>query len=207
MAIGTIWYIRQVLEDQVVPVLPAWIVLSGTLTLSFLTYLTSSNPSFVTNIANFTGAISADAIMVVLYVRTKIRGGTITLSPFQKKCLKAAFWIATLWITFVFLGRTFHPSSVILAQFLQVTPNVLMQIVMIIGYSVMIHKLWHSPKNTDSFVLWVFIGLSCVFGLYTAIMRVDWLAILYALRGGICASITVWAMIRIERRTSKIVTA
>jgi len=186
---GGTWYIVQILRKEITPVFAAWIVLGGTLCLSFATYWTNPAKSLVSNAANAAAAFEGLATLVVLAIQNMKSHEKISFSPFQKFCLKVSALIAALWVTIVW---GFHGTGFI--------PNVLTQLLMIIGYVVMVPRLWNATKNTDSYVLWSCIGLSCLFGLYTAAVSGDKLAVLYASRGFIASATIVCLMYRADRK-------
>ncbi len=186
---GGTWYIVQIVKGTIHPQLAAWIVLGGTLCLSFATYWTNPSRSIVSNVANAVAALEGFATLVVLVIRDMRSREKISFTPFQKFCLKASAFIAILWVVIVW---GFHGTGLV--------PNVLTQVLMIIGYIMMIPKLWNAKKNTDSYVLWSCIGLSCLFGLYTAVVSRDNLAILYATRGLIASTTIVYLMYRADRK-------
>lgn len=186
---GGTWYISQILRGSIKPVLAAWIVLGTTLCLSYATYWTNPRRSVLGNIANGAAAIEGLATLIVLIVQSMQNHENISFSPFQKLCLKASALIACVWVISVW---GLHKSGTI--------PNVLTQILMVIGYIVMIPKLWNATKNTDSYVLWSCIGLSCLFGLYTAVELRDNLGILYTLRGVVASTTVVCLMYRADRK-------
>ena len=79
-----------------------------------------------------------------------------------------------------------------------VIPNVLTQILLIISYSMLIVKFSNAQKNTESMVTWWCVFLSSVVGIYTAHMKGDSLAYLYAVRSTVMCGILVYTLHRID---------
>jgi hypothetical protein len=190
--VGTIWYIYVAIKgDKVRPVLASWIVLSGTMTLSFATYWTSPRHSLISNASNAASVFSTLAILVTVWWLNLRNGGSIQFSRFQKWCLGisgliAAFWVAIVW--------GLHGTGIV--------PNILTQILMIVGYVVTAEKIWHATKNTESLFTWSCIMIASAIALYTAIVSSDILALVYATRATVASATIVWLMYRIERRTA-----
>ncbi len=188
--VGTFWYVTLVLlRIKIRPVLASWIVLAGTMTLSFATYWTSPRHSLVSNACNAASVISTLAILgAVIWIHWKT-GGELRFSLFQKWCLGVSASIAALWITLVWgLHRT------------GTVPNVMTQILMLIGYLVTAEKLWRATKNTESFFTWGCIMIASAIALYTAWVSRDVLAGLYATRATLASATIVVLMYRLERR-------
>lgn len=189
MAVGTIWYIFCIVRKSIEPVLSSWIVLAGAMTLSFVTYLTTPKANFVSNIANTVGVASTLSTLATLVYFQIIRKEKIQFTPFQKKSLLSAGSIAIFWVVIVFgFGKT------------GLIPNILTQILMIIGFLATAQKLWCSTKNTEPFLTWIFIGVSCTLALYVAYVYRDGLAMLFATRGALSTLILVWLMHRANNR-------
>ena len=192
ITVGTIWYIYVAIKgDKVKPVLASWIVVCGTMVLSFTTYWTSPKHSIVSNASNVAGVISTVGILItVLWLNLK-NEGVIHFSRFQKGSLAAASVIATFWVIIVWgFNRTgFYP-------------NILTQILMLVGYFVTAEKLWQATKNTESLFTWTTIMIGSAIALYTGIVSRDTLATLYATRATVTSATIVWLMYRIELKNS-----
>lgn len=190
IAIGTAWYIYQtVYGSKVKPVLASWIVLAGTMTLSYATYWTTPKPSLVANACNGVSVLSTIGALGAAYWYSKRAGKSVQFSPFQVRCLQAAAIIATLWIILVWgLSKS------------GLMPNVLTQVLMIVGYLVTAEKLWHAKENTESVLTWSAIALASGIAIYTAWVSADPLAGLYSVRAFVAATTIVLLMWRIELR-------
>jgi len=189
--VGTTWYIFAALKGtKVKPVLPSWIVMSGTMTLSFATYWTSPKHSLISNAINAVSVLSTGAILIVAIYLHFRNGDSVRFSRFQKWCLWISAFIAAFWIIAVWgLKGT------------GIVPNILTQILMLIGYLVTIQKIWGAPKNTESLFTWWCLVIASIIGLYTGIVSHDGLAILYAARATLASATLVWIMHRIERKS------
>lgn len=186
---GTSWYIWLVIRIKVRPTLASWIVFSGTMLLSFSTYWTSPTRSLVSNAANAAGVLSTVSILSVVWFCHWQRGGKLSFTSFQKWSLLTAGLIALLWVVLVWGLRGTG-----------VLPNILTQVLMIIGYLVTVQKLWRAKSNTESYGLWGCLLLASVVGLYTGLVSKDNLAILYCSRATVATATIVWLMYRIEKR-------
>lgn len=193
--VGTIWYIYLALSGKKVkPVLAAWIVNSVATILSFATYWTAPKHSFVSNAYNFTSMFTINAILFASLILMRREKKGLSFSPFQTKCLWGSALIAILWVVLVW---GFRGTGIV--------PNILMQIMMLIGYFVIGERILTSGKNTESLISWWCIVSASLAGMVTAAMSNDWLASLFAGRTFFGSLVLVLLMHRLERR-SKVLT-
>lgn len=142
--VGTIWYIYLALSGKKVkPVLAAWIVNSVATILSFATYWTAPKHSFVSNAYNATSILTINAILVAAVILMRREKKGLSFSPFQIKCLWCSALITIFWIVLVW---GFRGTGIV--------PNILMQVMMLIGYFVIAERLWRAPANTESLFAW-----------------------------------------------------
>ena len=176
MMIGTFWYIAAVVKgnDKIKPVLATWIVLAGTMTLAFATYWTSPKHSLVSNAGNATGVVSTISILSVIVWFSLKRDIKLAFSEFQKWCLAIAAIIAAFWAILVW---GFGGTGII--------PNVLTQILMLVGYIATGERLMKADRNTEPFFFWTCIMVSGAFAIFVAVKSIDPLAYIYAIRGSL----------------------
>jgi hypothetical protein len=189
--VGTVWYLYLALNEiKVKPVLASWIVLSGTMTLSFATYWTTPGHSLVNNACNAISIVSVGSILVAALWLNSKHGKGVSFSGFQKGCLYVSGVIVMIWAVLVW---GFKGTGVI--------PNILTQVLMLIGYFVTAEKLWHAKSNSESLFLWWCILFAGFAALYTGIVSHDYLATIYAGRTIFGTAILIWLMYRAERRS------
>jgi hypothetical protein len=189
--VGTIWYIYLALSGKKVkPVLAAWIVNSVATILSFATYWTAPKHSFVSNAYNATSILTINAILVASLILMRREKKGLSFSPFQIKCLWCSALITIIWVVLVW---GFHGTGTV--------PNVLMQVMMLIGYFVIAERLWRATANTESLFTWWCIVLASLAGMVTAAMSHDWLASLFAGRTLFGSFTLVLLMHRAEYRS------
>jgi lipid-A-disaccharide synthase-like uncharacterized protein len=187
--VGTFWYIRLALKgEKVKPVLASWVVIGGTMTLSFATYWTTPRHSLVSNACNAISVLSTGSILITAAWLTMQQRKGLSFSKFQKICLWISLAIAIFWIVLVW---GFKGTGIV--------PNILTQILMLIGYLVTAEKLWHATSNSESLFTWWCILLAGVVALYTGIASHDRLVILYAARTTFGTVVLIWLMYRAER--------
>lgn len=195
--VGTIWYIYLALKGvKVKPVLASWVVIGGTMALSFATYWTTPNRSLVSNACNAISVLSTGSILITALWLAMRQGKKLSFTSFQKGCLWTSLAIAVLWIVLVW---GFKGTGII--------PNILTQVLMLIGYLVTAEKLWHAKGNSESLFTWWCILLAGITALYTGIVSHDKLVILYAARTTFGTVILVWLMYRAENKTKVIQTS
>ena len=190
---GTVWYVVLALREiKVKPVLASWVVIFGTMTLSFATYWTTPNHSLIANACNAISILSTGAILVVAIVLNRRYGKGLTFSSFQKKSLWASLVIALIWVALVW---GFHGTGIV--------PNVMTQVLMLIGYGVTAEKLWYAKGNNESMFTWWCILVAAMVALYTGIVSKDKLVILYASRTTFGTVVLIYLMHRAEKRTGR----
>lgn len=188
--VGTIWYIYLALSGKKVkPVLAAWIVNSVATTLSFATYWTAPRHSFVSNVYNATSVLAVNAILVAALILVRREKKGLSFNLFQIRCLWGSALIAAFWVVLVW---GFNGTGIV--------PNILMQVMMLIGYFVIAERLWRATTNTESLFTWWCIVFASLAGMITASMSRDWLASLFASRTFLGSFILVVLMHRAERR-------
>ncbi len=187
---GTIWYIYLAVKgDKVKPVLASWIVIGSTMSLSFATYWTTPKHSLVSNACNAASVINCVSILFIALWLNHKQGKGFAFTKFQKNCLWISFMIMIFWIVLVWgLKGT------------GIIPNILTQILMVIGYLVTAEKLWYADRNSESLFTWWCITIASAIALYTATVSHDGLALLYAIRATIASATLVWLMHRAERK-------
>ncbi|MES3005638.1 MAG: hypothetical protein V4664_01680 [Patescibacteria group bacterium] len=189
VVVGTVWYVSLGIKGiKVQPVLASWIVICGTMTLSFFTYLTSPKASVVKGACNGISVVSTLAILVLSIWMTRKKKGSLSFSVFQKFSLWSALGITILWAVLISMKGT------------GIVPNILTQILMLIGYAVTCQKLWYAQRNTESLFCWWCITLAAAVALYTGIVSGDKLVILYASRTLIGITALLSLMYRAEGR-------
>lgn len=192
--VGTTWYIHLALKGiKVKPVLATWIVLTVTMTLSFVSYLASPNPSIVNNACNGISIFSTAAILITAIRFNRQEGKGVNFNLFQKRSLMLSGWILIVWFVIILIWG-FKGSGIV--------PNILTQVLMLIGYAVNAERLWRAPRNTDSlFLWWCILGASGT-ALYSGVITHDPLVILYGSRATFGTLVLVILMYRVELRRS-----
>ncbi|MFO0718827.1 MAG: hypothetical protein U0522_02280 [Candidatus Paceibacterota bacterium] len=194
MVIGSVWqvYVAIRYPKKVRPTLASWIIFSTTLTLSFVTYWTTKERNLVSNAANASAMVGALIVFLgalAMHIRS---GNKLAFSRFQKGSLTCASLIALVWVVMVWgLGYS------------GLVPNILTQVLMIIGYCVTADKVWRATSTSESFFLWWCIFASSMLGLVPACARLDALAILYATRATVCTGLLLILLYRIKSRSSQ----
>lgn len=188
--VGTVWYIYLALKGvKVKPVLASWVVISSTMTLSFATYWTTPQRSLVSNACNAISVLSTGSILITALWLAMKQGKRVSFSPFQKGCLWTSLAIAILWVALVWC---FRGTGIV--------PNILTQVLMLIGYLVTAEKLWYAKGNSESLFTWWCVLLAGMTALYTGIVSHDKLVILYAARTTFGTVMLIWLMHRAERK-------
>ena len=156
------------------------------MTLSFATYWTSPKHSLISNASNAASVISAIANLATA---AYLERGRFYFSLFQKWCLWISAVITLFWVLLVW---GFHGTGIV--------PNILTQVLMVVGCLVTAKKLWGAKRNTESLFTWWCITIASAIAFYTGVVSHDGLATLYAVRATLTSGTIVWLMHRAERR-------
>ncbi len=191
LVIGSIWYIIQVAKnDAVKPVLATWIVTSFGTVLSFATYWTSPHHSLVSNAYNAISIVTINSILISVAIKNRANGVKLSFNTFQKVCLMVSTVIAIFWAVLVWgLGGT------------GIVPNILIQVLMLIGYLITAERLLSAKKNTEPLSAWWFVLVASLIAMYTGIVSRNTLSIIFASRTTFGVGLLIWLMIRAEHRS------
>ncbi len=192
VAVGTVIYVRYTLKNPTQAVLASWAVIFTTNLLSFGTYWTTKDHSLTGNITNAGGATSSCVIFLTVARATWLSGRKPQFSKFQRWCLGTALGILALWIAITWLAGA--------SGFL---PNLLTQVLMVIGYLVTVDKLLFANSVSEPKYAWGCIAMSCLAGLCPAIAGGDVLAIVYSTRAVVSSTTMVLLIKHIERKNRR----
>ena len=185
---GTAWYIYLVLTRNPLmkPVLASWIVIATTMMLSFVTYWTKNQKrSLIANVGNAISVLSTGSIFLAVAYVTVVDHRGLKFNYFQLGSLTAAAAIMAWWYRLVWIRKV---TSTL--------PNVLIQVLMAVGYAVTAEKLWHATHNTEPMFTWICIALGGLCAMYPAFKRHDQLAKLYTVRVAITTTSLIVLMYR-----------
>lgn len=189
--VGTLWYIYLiVIDEKVKPVIGSWIINCGAAVLSLFTYLTTPDHSLVSNATNTISVLTISSILAFAWVYGRKRGGKIVFNPFQKRSLFCSLVITILWVVIVW---GYHGTGIL--------PNILTQIMMLVGYAVTAERLFLAEKNTEPLFTWWCILIASLVGLLTGIVSNNMLAILFTSRTFLGTAVLLSLMHRLERKS------
>ena len=159
LVIGLV-YIAQIRRGQIRPALAMWVFFTIATVGSLLTYLAEGDFSPWDNILN-----SADFFLVLsVSIAILLHGDRSTrFNRFDIGCLIAVILILICWI----LTRQ------------HVIGHSAIQLILVIAYFPVIKRLWRTPRNTESYVMWVGLMLAPIFSLLSS---KGLLATVYAVR-------------------------
>lgn len=185
VAVAVFFYCRKIYRKEAEPALSTWLIFFTATFLSFLSYCFSENWDWKSGIMNFSdtaGDFIVLGFIVAVGDKSKKR-----LKPFEKKYLAGAAFIVLFWI---FSQNAF-------------TANLLLQLLLIIGYFPTIQNMISEKKNTEPMAGWAIIFIAALFALYPAIVEGNALAVIYAGRAITMLSIVLSLMVYYEIKNSK----
>ena len=160
------------------PALAMWIFFSIAVGGSLATYLYEGNFTLLDNILNSADLLLCVYVSVVIYVFGDV---STKFTRFDRGCLVAVLIILAFWA----LTRQ-HAAA-----------NLLIQTILVIAYFPVIHRLWKSDENTESFAIWIALLLAPCFSLLSSQGE---LATVYAVRAIVSTSVLMILMARAEIR-------
>jgi ABC-type xylose transport system permease subunit len=181
-AFGSGRYCWNTLTHRITPKLATWLIfLVGSL-LSLASYRAHvhQGTSFVSNIANYIDAVTLVAIVASVLISARHERDRLQLNCFDLWCLASAALIAFLWIV---------TGASLLA-------NLLLQVLMCVGYFPTLKHLFKEKRNTEPFDSWLAsLGIATL-ALVPPLLALprDWLGVVYTGRGVTCVVITLFVM-------------
>ncbi len=163
------------------PALAMWVFFTVAVAGSLGSYLLDGDFSPADNILN-----TADlALCAYVAVAIAVWGDRSTrFSRFDLGCLGAVAAILVFWV----LTRE-HASA-----------NLLIQAILVISYAPVVHRLWRSDENTESFAVWSALMAAPMLSLLSSKGE---LATVYAVRAIVCTGSLMLLMARAEMRGRK----
>jgi len=160
------------------PALAMWVFFTVAVAGSLGTYLLDGDYSLTDNILN-----SSDLILCAYVAAAILVWGdrSTRFTRFDLLCLGAVLAILVFWA----LTRR-HASA-----------NLLIQLILVISYAPVVHRLWTSDENSESFAVWAALLLSPVLALLSS---KGTLAVVYAVRAIACTGGLMLLMARAEAR-------
>lgn len=173
---------------QVKPTLSTWLIFFSATSLSFISYLSTSNKEFFASALNGADVLTDVAIILttIFFAETQWR-----LKPFEKYYLVGLIFIVGFWS---FTQNAFYA-------------NLLLQVILALAYFPTIHNIIKSKRNSESFLVWGLILLSTVVSLFPTFNswqeKGNVLAFIYSVRSFAFISLLMILMLIHHRKQSK----
>ncbi|MFH1235138.1 MAG: hypothetical protein V1493_06010 [Candidatus Diapherotrites archaeon] len=169
-------YSYKVFKGQTKPALSTWLIMFVGTALSLLTYLSASNWNFVGGILNLLDVTVTIIIIAATLLWSKSK---IKFRAFEKGYLVIAGLIALFWLL------TKNPFEA----------NLLVQVLILVGYFPTIQKLVTEKQNTESFSAWLIAYSAGLLALFPAIVSGGILPLVYVGRTIVMQSAIIGLMI------------
>ena len=181
-------YCWKTLTHRIAPRLATWLIFFVASTLSLASYYAHARAqaSFVANIGNHVDVIELVAIVVSVLISARYERERLRLEPFDMWCLAFAGLIVAFW--------TVTGSSL--------AANILLQILICVGYCPTLQHLFKERRNTEPFDVWCASLVIAVLAIVPPFLvrHRDWLAIAYAGRATLSVMIVLGVMWHFHRR-------
>jgi len=175
------WYAFQVFKKKTKPALSTWLIMFIGTSLSLITYLLASGWKFRGGILNIVDVLVTVIIITAILLWSKVK---VRFRPFEKWYLLTAGLITIFWLL------TKNPFGA----------NLLIQVLILIGYFPTIQKLISEKQNTESFSAWLIAYSAGVLALYPAINSGSILPVIYVGRTLVMQSIIIFLMYYYEQK-------
>jgi hypothetical protein len=179
MGFGT-WYAYKIFRGKTKPALSTWLIMLTGTGLSLITYLLASNWNFSGGILNLLDVLVTVIIISAILFWSKVK---VKFRPFEKWYLVIASLITVFWL----LTKNSFDA------------NLLVQILILIGYFPTIQKLVTEKRNTESFSAWLIAYSAGILSVFPAIESGSILPIIYVGRTLVMQAIIIGLTIYYER--------
>ena len=156
------------------PALAMWVFFTIAVAGSLGTYLVDGDYALTDNILNSADLLLCSYVAVVILL---FGDRSTRFSRFDLGCLAAVIAILLFWA----ITRR------------NVSTNLLIQSILVISYAPVVHRLWRSNENTESFAVWTALLLAPVLSLLSS---KGTLATVYAVRAIVCTGSLMMLMAR-----------
>lgn len=169
----------KIIRKEVNPALSTWLIILAASLLSFISYLKAENNAFLSGLLNFGDVLSTALISttIIFFSSTQIK-----LKEFEK------YYLIGLVVVVVFWTLSSNP-------FLS---NLLIQLLLAMGYIPTIHHLIKRKENTESFLVWGLILFASLISLHPALIayleKGIVLSLVYSLRAIVLLIFTISPM-------------
>jgi len=174
-------YVRGLRQRAIQPALAMWVFFTVAVVGSLVTYLCEGPYGLLDNVLNAADLVLCGGVALAIAI-TGDRSSRFT--RFDTGCLAAVIGILGAWA----LTRQ------------HVIAHLCIQLILVIAYLPVVRRLWRSPRNTESFVMWIGLLLAPVFSLLSSR---GVLATVYAVRAIVSTGLLLALMIRVELRSRK----
>jgi len=186
--VATIVYCILAVRRKIEPVFATWLIFGIAIFLGLLTYFSQSQDStsairYASSIIDFFTVWGVVLLLLILQKKSAWR-----FNRFQAICLAVVAVILVFW----FVSKE------------HVISNLLLQSLMVVAYFPTINQLRISKTNTESFLVWVMIGIGSIILLYPAYTGKDLLSRVYATRATISILTLLVMMLWVEIRVKKL---
>ena len=170
------------------PTLATWILFVLATNIAFITNLFSAHTAIlktlIGNAANVADVPTTWAVLITILVVNKKNGWKNKFNGFDLSCI-----IATLVVLIIWAITQKHLAT-----------NLVVQIILTIGYFPTLKNLWRAKGNPESLWVWIAILAASVLGLYLAIESGELTAKIYSWRAVILVSVLLILIIRANLR-------
>ena len=175
-------YGYQISRRQVLPTLSTWFILVVATSLNVVSYLVATRADVLSGALGLTDAFVCWFILIVTVRSTGVK---MQWQTFEKYYLTASGVIVLCWM----LSRSAFIT------------NVLMQILITVGCTATIQRLFYANENHESFFYWGLVLVAATLSLYPAAVDGNLLALIYSIRSIVIVCVILSLMLRLHRKT------
>ncbi len=181
MLVESIYYIYQIKKKNIQPAIATWFIFSVATFVSACSYIVATDKKWMEGVMIVSDSLFTFLTLVFTLIFTHSK---FQFNAFQVFYLASTCMIVVLWW---FTKNAFYA-------------NLLVQLLIAIGYIPTIENLLKAQKNPESFLAWSLTFSAGAVSLYPAYQGGNKLSILYSVRSMLLVGILLFLIWRLERR-------
>jgi len=180
----SVYYIYQTYKKSIQPTITTWLIFSVATFISASSYMVATDKKWMEGVLIISDSLFTFLILVFVFLFTKSK---IQFNAFQVFYFTSACVIVVLWIL---TKSAFHA-------------NLLVQLLISLGYIPTIESLAKAKKNPESLFAWTVTFAAGAVSFYPAYQGGNTLSILYSIRCMVMVGILLVMILNIKRKESQ----
>ncbi|NUM34145.1 MAG: hypothetical protein HUU50_06355 [Candidatus Brocadiae bacterium] len=184
LLVESTYYIYHTYKKNIQPTIATWLIFAVATFISASSYMVATEKKWMEGVLIVSDSLFTFLTLVFVFLFTKSK---FQFNAFQIFYLTSAFIIVALWI---FTKSAFYA-------------NILVQLLIALGYIPTIESLAKAEKNPESLFAWSLTFAAGAVSFYPAYQGGNTLSILYSIRSMVLIGILLVMILRLKRKESK----